>query len=234
LPYVPVQDEAHILAALSERLRTETIGAVVIEPLQGSSGGHLASRAFFEELSRECTRHGTLLVVDEIFTGFHRTGDAFLHQTFGLTPDIVLVGKSMGNGFPVSGAVVLARHAIDDEMLPGSTFAGNPLASAAVAATLGELERCDVRSMVAAIEAIVTAELAPLAAAGIPVRGKGALWVLELPRRSLDAALAKIFERGVLVSPTACYIRLLPAATISSEHLVAACRVVREACLDAL
>jgi acetylornithine/LysW-gamma-L-lysine aminotransferase len=234
MPYPADGTESSALDRLGAVLGAGSVGAVVVEPLQGSRGGHLPSRGFFHELAALCLRHGSLLVVDEIFTGFHRTGEAFLFQELGLSPDVVLVGKVMGSGFPVSGAVVDSRHAIVDAMLPSSTFSGNPLACAAVAATLSELRAVDARARVAAIEDVVRAELAPLEAAGIPVRGKGALWVLTLPPAAVDGVVSRIVRGGVLVSPTASYVRLLPAATISPERLAKACRVVREACLDAV
>jgi acetylornithine/succinyldiaminopimelate/putrescine aminotransferase len=144
---------------------------------------------------------------------------------------VVLVGKAMGNGFPVSGVVVDRRHAVEPAMLPGSTFAGNPLAASAVAATLEELRAADRRAQVAAIEQIVTAQLKGLEELGIALRGKGALWVLELPPTlSVRELVARIVQGGVVVSPTASFVRLLPPSTIPAQHLVEACEVIRAAC----
>ncbi len=232
LPYVPQCAEKEILERAAHALAEESFAAVFIEPLQGSAGGHLASRAFFTELSELCRRHGTLLVVDEIFTGFHRTGPAFLHQELGLTPDVVLVGKAMGSGFPVSGVVVHEKYAIEASMLPGSTFSGNPLAAAAVVATLRRLREFDVSAKVAAVGNTIQQELAPVQQAGIALRGRGALWVLEVGTAAVDPVMRRIVRGGVIASPTARYIRLLPSATISQERLSRACQVIREACLD--
>lgn len=231
LPYVPHASEERILELAHEALAAESVAAVFIEPLQGSAGGHLASKDFFGRLSELCERHGTLLVVDEIFSGFHRTGEAFLHQELGVLPDAVLVGKAMGNGFPVSAVMLHRKHSIDDRMLPNSTFSGNPLAAAAVVATLREMRRLDVRSKVALIEKIVLEELRAVVQAGMPLRGKGAFWVLELREHAADQTIARIFQGGVMVSSTSRYVRLLPAATIHPEHLTRACRVIRDVCL---
>ena len=233
LPYVPKWPQERILAEIEQRLADRSVAAVFIEPFQGSGGGHLASREFFHSLSALCAAHGTLLVVDEIFTGFHRTGTAFLHQHLGISPDIVLVGKAMGNGFPVSGVVLDRRHTITGRMLPGSTYAGNALASAAVAATLTQMNGFRIDDAVATIERSIAAGLEPLRDAGVAVRGKGALWVLELPPQLNTQEIAgRIIAGGVVVSIVGSYIRLLPPATVTAAHLQQACTIVREACLS--
>lgn len=231
LPYLPDRSEDAILQDVRSALATGSVAAVFLEPLLGSRGGHIPSRHFAEQLSSLCAEHGSLLVMDEIFTGFYRTGSLFLHQELGITPDIVLIGKAIGNGFPVSGVVVDRRYPVTGGMLPGSTFAGNPLAASAVVATLREMRANAMPAKVRRIEQTILASLSDLKELGIALRGKGALWVLELPA-SMRAAdvMAHILRSGVIVSPTANYIRLLPAATITVEHLTDACRTILDAC----
>jgi acetylornithine/succinyldiaminopimelate/putrescine aminotransferase len=234
VPYLRELPEDQILQHVSDLVADGSIGAVFLEPLLGSAGGHIPSRSFAEQLAELCSRHGTFLIADEIFTGFHRTGGAFLHQEWGVAPDIVLIGKAMGNGFPVSGVVVRREYPIDGSMLPGSTFAGNPLASRVVLATLRAMRSSDLPSKVRALESTIATALGDLADLDIALRGKGALWLLELPR-SMDVPrlMADILRDGVLVSPTANFVRLLPAATISTDHLERACDVVVRACRSA-
>lgn len=233
LPYLPLASEVGILERLQDALAGHSIAAVFVEPILGSSGGHLASPRLLQQMSALCNDTGTLLVVDEIFSGFHRTGEAFLHQELGVTPDIVLIGKAMGNGFPVSGVILDRRYAIEPVMLPGSTYAGNPLAAAAVAATLQELRSVDRRAQVAEIEQILSAQLKSLRELGIVVRGKGALFVLELPPSlPIRELVARIVRAGVIVSPTASFVRLLPPATIPADHLVEACEIIQRACRE--
>jgi len=232
LPYLPRFGEDAILEHLARVLANHPVSAVFIEPLLGSSGGYIPSRKFAQEISSLCANHGSLLVVDEILTGFHRTGPAFLYQDLGLTPDIVLIGKAMGNGFPVSGVVVNRRYSITGNMLPGSTYAGNPLAASAVLATLREMKRVDIAGMVAGIEQTIVTHLSDLRESGFALRGKGALWILELPpSMSVPDVMAEILRGGVIASPTANFIRLIPAATILPTHLTQACAIIREACL---
>lgn len=230
IPYVGQWSEARILERLATVLATETISAVFVEPLQGSGGGHLASPGFFQEVARLCAVHGSLLAVDEILTGFHRTGDPFLYQTLGVTPDIVLIGKAMGNGFPVSGVVVDRTIDVTSEMLPGSTFSGNPLAAAAVAATLSQMQSLPLLSTVTGIGEVIAATLGPLTSAGVALRGRGAMWVLEFPPDVNVADVAeRILQAGVVVSVVGSYLRLLPPATIPQDHLVRACTAIRDA-----
>jgi len=116
-------------------------------------------------------------------------------------------------------------------MLPGSTFAGNPLAASAVVATLREMRANDMPAKVRKIEQVILSGLSDLREMGVALRGKGALWILELPTSMrVPEVMAHILRQGVIVSPTANYIRLLPAATITAQHLTDACGVIREAC----
>jgi acetylornithine/succinyldiaminopimelate/putrescine aminotransferase len=231
LPYLPDRPEEAILEQVREALATDSIAAVFLEPLLGSRGGYIPSRALVEQVSNLCAGHGTLLVMDEIFTGFHRTGPTFLHLELGVTPDILLIGKAMGNGFPVSGVVVDRRYPIEGSMLPGSTFAGNPLAASVVVATLREMRAMNLPDRVRDIERTILSSLSDLQEMGIALRGKGALWILELPKSTdVPAVMRRILRHAVIVSPTGSYLRLLPAATISLEHLMQACGVIRQAC----
>ncbi len=233
LPYLSTAGEDEILARVRRVLAEVPVSAVFLEPMLGSCGAHAPSPAFGAELSRLCASHGSLLVVDEVLTGFHRTGEAFLYPELGLRPDVVLIGKAMGNGFPVSGVVVERGRAIPPETLPGSTYADNPLAAAAVLGTLQEMREQDLPGRVAAVEQILRAGLDGLDRIGVTLRGKGALWTLELPP-SMDVAAvtARIASRGVITSPTARFIRLLPAATCTPDHLARACEVIVGACRE--
>jgi acetylornithine/succinyldiaminopimelate/putrescine aminotransferase len=230
LPFVGECGESAILERLTAQLAKGTIGAVLVEPLQGSGGGHMASPGFYRELQRLCTAQGALLIFDEILTGFFRTGTPFFFSELGFVPDVVLIGKAVGSGFPVAGVVALRRHPVSEAMLRGSTFAGNPLACAALVATLEEIGRRDLRALVAAIEQTIVAILGPLKDGGVAVRGKGALWVLELPSATDTRALVKrIYLQGVCVGYTGRQIRVLPAAIIAPGRLAQACVTVRDA-----
>ena len=141
----------------------------------------MASQHFCQEAHRICQATGTLLLFDEILTGFYRTGTAFCHTNIGFMPDIVLIGKIMGNGFPVSGVIIDKHHDVTPAMLPGSTYAGNPLTASAVIGTLRAMRAMPIEDMVADIERKITSTFSGLQDAGFALRGKGALWILECP-----------------------------------------------------
>jgi acetylornithine/succinyldiaminopimelate/putrescine aminotransferase len=105
------------------------------------------------------------------------------------------------------------------------------LAAAAVLATLCEMEVSDVPEKVGKIQEAIRSSLKDLGKAGVSLRGKGALWVLEFPTSArVKDVMSRILRGGVMVSPTANFIRLLPGATITSAHLTEACGIIREAC----
>jgi acetylornithine/succinyldiaminopimelate/putrescine aminotransferase len=229
LPFVPAATEREILKRVDCVLEAESIAAVFIEPIQGSAGGHQASDAFYEDLYECCRARGTLLIFDELLTGFWRTGLPFFFSNFAFVPDVVLVGKAMSNGFPASAVVVDRKIAVDRRMLPGSTYGGNPLAASAVVATLEQLRALNMQEMVAEIESTITQMLQPLEELGVQLRGRGALWILEVPPHvHTDILVRRIYAGGVLVSSAGSYVRILPAATIEQDCLTQALTVLSE------
>jgi 4-aminobutyrate aminotransferase/(S)-3-amino-2-methylpropionate transaminase len=133
------------LAALEHALLTqvaaETVAAIVIEPVQGEGGFVPAPRAFLEGVRRICDEHGIVLVVDEVQTGYGRTGKMFAIEHYGIEPDLITVAKSIAAGLPLSG--VLGKAEIMDapgEGGVGGTYVGNPVAQAAALAVLDVFE----------------------------------------------------------------------------------------------
>ena len=139
-PFLPLLDTVHLpynnLAKVEEAL-DERVGAVFLEVVQGEGGVNMGERAFLEGVQRLCRERGALLVIDEIQTGFGRTGRWFGHQHFDLQPDIICLAKGLGGGFPM-GAIAYTEQ-VQAALFPGahgSTFGGNPLACAAGLAAL--------------------------------------------------------------------------------------------------
>lgn len=232
LPFLPETTEADLLNRLEILLGKREVAAVFVEPFQGSGGGRSASREFYQRLGELARDSGTLVVADEVLCGFYRTGAVFHHPSLGLDPDLILAGKTLGNGFPVSA--VFSRRSIEltPRMLPGSTYSENPLAAAVVKATLTEMRRTDLPAMVGAIEAHLRSTFAGLASIGCQLRGKGAFAVLETPPGfNMERIREALQENGVMASCLGPFIRILPAATIREDHLRQACAVIREALL---
>lgn len=227
VPFLQRWSEEEVLRHLAEVLERHPVSAVFVEPLQGCGGGHMASNAFHTEVSRLCRKANALLVFDEILTGFYRTGTPFCFSRMEFVPDIVLIGKAMGNGFPVSGVAADRQYTIRNEMLPGSTYAGNPLAAAAVVATLRQIRGMDLPGKVARIETTVLGGLRCLQEIGVALRGKGALWIIELPPGlNVERVVVSIYKAGVCVGYTGRQIRILPAATIDMDNLARACSII--------
>lgn len=226
LAFLPERAEDEVLAQVARLLADRKVGALLVEPWHASGGGHRASDEFYRRLETCCRQTGTYLVFDELLTGLYRTGPRFAFEGLGITPDLVLVGKGLGSGFPVAALVGRAGMELTPPMLPGSTFSGNALAAAAVVATLEALANADLPGRVAGIERVVRHELARLEPR-VPLRGRGALWVLELPdAKRLAELVERIYARGVAVGYAGRWLRLLPAATIAPERLAEALRTV--------
>jgi acetylornithine/succinyldiaminopimelate/putrescine aminotransferase len=179
LPFVDDASEADILAALEARLRTGTLAALFVEPIQGSNRAHEASLVFYDQVIALCRQHGTLSVFDETLTGLYRSGPVFYCNRLQSAPDVLLFAKSLGNGFPVASIALGAHIVVRAEALPGSTFSANAMALAAVESTLTAMAHLPMRQLVADIETTVLATAPALAAAGALLRGRGALWCIE-------------------------------------------------------
>lgn len=234
LPFVWDAGEAEILEALDRLLGTKRIAALFVEPIQGSNAAHEASIDFYQRAIALCREHGTLCVFDEILTGLYRTGTRFYVDRLHGPPDMMLFAKCMGNGFPVSALAVGERIPIRPEASPGSTFSGNPLAAAAIDGTLAAMSRLEMGRCVASIEGIVRSTLGQLQPAGAILRGRGALWCLQLGDRiDLEVSLDRIRRDGLLVTCAGRSIRLLPAATIDPQLLKESCEKIARACAAA-
>lgn len=234
LPFVDRATEDDVLAQAARLLATRRVAALLVEPIQGTNGGHEASAAFYGRLVDLCRETGTCCVFDEILTGLYRTGSAFYVDRLAARPDFLLFAKSMANGFPVSSLAIPADMEIPPQALPGSTFSGNPLASAVVAATLQAMRELPIADRVAGIERIVREALGGRQSDGLTLRGRGAMWMLELgPGIRVEQARSAILADGVLVSCLGRCIRLLPAATIEADALRDACGRIARACAGA-
>jgi acetylornithine/succinyldiaminopimelate/putrescine aminotransferase len=233
LPYLDtLNSEAEILANVEATFLNHDIAAIFIEPMQGVGGGHKASDEFYSELRHICTRHKVLMVFDEVLTGFHRTGPAFYCSKLGLTPDILLIGKAFGNGFPVSGVVLDAAYMpLQTRFGLSSTYANNPLACAAAIATLAELERIDAERCVERIHNAF--EHCLKEANGFAVRHQGAMCILQAPSNQIaQAAYSQISSQGFNLSISGPFLRFLPPYTITQPHLDKACGAIKSTLSD--
>ena len=225
-------DEAST-AALARLLDREggRIAAILVEPIVQGAGGMLFHGAGVLRVLREAaTRHGCLLIFDEIFTGFGRTGHLFACEAAGVVPDIVTLSKALTGGTMALAATIASARVFeafwsDDPghaLMHGPTFMANPLACAAANASLDLFAAEPRLAQAAAIEAAMRDGLAPLEGRqGVrDVRVKGAIGVVEFDRiDDLDALKARFVAAGVWVRPFRTIAYLTPALTIGEDDL---------------
>lgn len=198
-----------------------TVGAVLIEPVQGEGGVNVANAEYFRGIRALCDERGMLMIVDEVQTGLARTGRWFGFEHFGVQPDVVTLAKGLGNGFPVGAC--WARRDVSKVFEPGdhgSTFSGTAIAAAAVRAVIAEMRRIDAPRLAAEKGAVLRTKLEAIPAVQ-EVRGLGLLLAAELgPTGDAKAAYAELLARGLVtnaVTPTA--LRLAPPITVTDDEI---------------
>jgi len=217
-------------AELAGALGAGGFAAVVVEPVAGREGVLVPPPGWLAAVARAARGAGALLVADEVFTGFGRTGRLFAVEHDGVRPDLLCCGKALGGGMPIAAVVGERRHMevwrTPGEALHTATFVAHPLACAAALAALDVLERESLVARAAALGARLSPALARLAAGApqvVGVRGVGALWALELA----DAATARRLvascrARGVLLlagGPAGRVVQLAPPLTITDAQM---------------
>ncbi len=208
--YLPLND-AH---AVEEELKKGDVSSVIIEGIQGVGGIQLPSIMFLQELRALCTKYEAVLIVDEIQSGYGRTGKFFAHQYAGIRPDIITVAKGIANGFPMGGVLISPLFKPVYGML-GTTFGGNHLACAAAIAVLDIMEKENLLENVQRVGAYLLSELRKMPRIK-EVRGEGLMIGIEFdePVKALRTKL--LFEEKVFTGVAGTNtIRLLPPLCLS-------------------
>jgi beta-alanine--pyruvate transaminase len=212
-----------------------TIAAVIVEPIAGSTGVVLPPVGYLERLREICSKHGILLIFDEVITGFGRTGSPFAAQEFGVTPDIITCAKGLTNGAIPMGAVLVSKQIYDAfmagpsgiELFHGYTYSAHPAACAAGLATLSIYQREGLLTRAKQVAPVF--ETAVHSLRGLPgvidVRNYGLVAGIELEpiagapgKRAFDVYL-RCFEKGLLIRTTGDIIALSPALVIEQKHI---------------
>ena len=204
--FVPLGD----LEAVGAELASRRYAAVLVEGIQGVAGIREPSDDFLRGLRRLCTETGTQLILDEIQSGYGRTGRFFAHQQAGIRPDLVTTAKGMGNGFPIGG-VLIAPHFEARAGMLGTTFGGNHLACAAAIAVLEVFERENLVAHAASGGAYRLAELRRIPSLR-EVRGRGLMIGIEIDGSAAELRRRLLFEQRIFTGGAgASTVRLLPA-----------------------
>jgi predicted acetylornithine/succinylornithine family transaminase len=212
--YVPFNN----FEKLKEAVGDDTAG-VILEIVQGEGGVHVGSQEYFTQVRELCEQKKILLIIDEVQTGFGRTGKMFACNHFDLEPDILCVAKSMAGGVPM-GAIVCSEKVQPPVGKHGSTFGGNPLACAAGIAAIDFMLATGLPEQAREKGDYFVAKLKQQNFANVrEIRHLGLMVGIELKEKA-QPYLVKLMERGVLAMPAgATVLRFLPPLTISHEEL---------------
>lgn len=216
------------LEALAAVMNEQTAG-VIVEPIQGEGGIHVASEEYLQGLRKLCDQHGALLMFDEVQCGISRTGKVFAHQHYDVQPDIIALAKGIGGGFPVGACIANGRFAASMVVgTHGSTYGGNPLAMAVaskvielvvkpefldhVSAVAGELH-CAMQGLVNKYPSILDS-----------VRGKGLMVGLRFKEDDQNSKLMNLAREEKILTTKAGdnVLRLLPPLIITKQQVVEA------------
>ena len=204
------------LEAARAKLATREFAAVIIEGIQGVSGIHCPTDEFLRGLRAAATETGTQLVLDEIQSGYGRTGRFFAHQWAGIRPDLITMAKGMGNGFPIGG-VLIAPHFEARPGLLGTTFGGSHLACAAAIAVLDVMEREKLVENAADTGEYLLGELRK-ADGPKEIRGRGLMIGIEIDGSGAEFRKKLLFGKHVFTGGAgASTVRLLPALCLTRE-----------------
>lgn len=223
-PFLPLVPEfAHVPFNNREALASavdEQTAAVLLEPVQGEGGVRPAHPDYLSAARQICDQHGALLLIDEVQTGFGRTGKLFAIEHSGVTPDILMLAKSIAGGLPMGAVALHTRHGVLPGGAHGTTFGGNPLLCAAARAALQVMRTEDIPAQAAAKGAWLLEQLRAIASPHVrEVRGQGLLVGVELKQR-VQPVLGALLERGVLALPAGPNVlRLLPPLVIDDVDL---------------
>ena len=241
--------DLHCVDYLRELIREETSGrvaAIVLEPIQGWAGSIVPPDEFMPRLRRLCDEYGILLFADEVLTGMARTGKLFCMEHWDTRPDVVALGKGLGNGFPITAMLVSARYQDAVEQISASTsYGGNPMACAAALASLEVIIEEDLVRRAAELGDFILARLRELQARHPivgEVRGKGCLLAIELvkdptTREPFEEAgrlvYQEAFRRGLAWVPAGHILRLSPPLVMEQALAARALEIIEEAIAQA-
>jgi len=207
------------LEKVEDILKENETCAVIIECIQGVGGLEQSSTDFYQGLEKLCKKYNTLLIADEVQSGFGRTGDFFAFQAHNIQPDIISIAKGMGNGFPVGGILIHPKIEASYGLL-GTTFGGNHLACSATLAVLEILEKENLMT-----NALIISKHLQNAVISIPevknVKGRGLMLGLEFDFPISDLRKTLIYKHHIFTgsSKNPNLLRILPPLTIKKEHI---------------
>lgn len=205
-------------------LVTDKTCAVILEPLQGEGGIHMADAEFMKGIRKLCDEEGILMICDEIQCGMGRTGSMFAWQSYGAKPDIMAMAKAIGSGVPV-GAFAMTENVAEYSLEPGdhgTTYGGNPFACMAVAKTLEIFERRNLLNHIKEVGAYLEEKLKELKETSGEIlerRGTGLIQGLKIKRPVSEVINQALKEGLIIIGAGENVIRFVPPLIITKEHV---------------
>lgn len=230
-------DDAAVVEAYLNALPVDDVAAVIFEPVVGYSGPRLLHPGFLQTVRNFCDKHNIVMIADEILTGFHRCEGFFCSSQNNIKPDVVVFGKGLGNGFPISGvACIPSLSQYLNNALPGSTFAGNSLACAAACGVLEFMQHENFPEKTSKLEKTFYEYFSQprFNSYGISIDGKGGLLSISFPDSLINQVpdiYLQLLQNGVITSHTQKYIRVSPPLTIDSSEFERGLEIMGR-CLD--
>jgi acetylornithine/N-succinyldiaminopimelate aminotransferase len=211
--FLPLNDEDALAHALNDK-----VAAVIIEGIQGVGGIQLPDDSFLQFLERKCRENNILLILDEIQSGYGRTGKFFAHQHAGIRPHLITMAKGMGNGFPVGGVLIQGDIKPRSGML-GTTFGGNYLSSAASIAVLEVIEEEGLLANATVMGNYLLAELKKIPILN-KVRGRGLMIGFDLPEDKANVRNELLYNHHIFTGEAKPNtIRLLPSLALNRNEI---------------
>ncbi len=213
IEFLPFNDADAFTKAISSE-----VAAVIIEGIQGVGGINVPTNEFLQLLSKKCKEAGALLILDEVQSGYGRTGKFFAHQFAGIEADLITIAKGMGNGFPVGGVLIHPSIQPWSGML-GTTFGGNYLACAASLAVLEVIEKENLMANAHQLGEQLIAQLKSMDAIA-DVRGQGLMIGFDLPDALASLRKELLFKHHIFTGEAKPNtVRLLPSLAISQAEI---------------
>ncbi|MCQ2235404.1 MAG: aspartate aminotransferase family protein [Bacteroidales bacterium] len=209
--------ELNNIASVEEYLKNNDVAAVIIEGIQGCGGIHIPTTQFMQDLRALCDKYGTVLILDEIQSGYGRSGKFFAHQYYGIKPDIISMAKGIGNGFPIGACLISPKFNPVVGML-GTTFGGNYLAMAAAIAVAEIAEKEGLVENAAKVGQYLIDNM-PKSDKIKEVRGRGLMIGIEFNEPIKEIRTKLLFEKHIFTGVAGTnMIRLLPPLCLTTEE----------------
>ena len=223
--FLPLND----INLVEAELKKGDVACVIIEPIQGVGGLDMGTTAFFQGLEKICNQYEVVLILDEVQSGYGRSGKFFAHQHHGIKPDIICMAKGMGNGFPIGGILTSPKFKASHGLL-GTTFGGSHLACAAGIAVLDAIEKEKLMDNVLIIEKYFFEQIKQIPEI-IKVKGRGLMLGVEFDFEVGPLRKKMIMEKHIFTgsSSNKNLLRILPPLTVKKEDIDQFINALKEA-----